>query len=234
MAAAENSTATASSGAPTGVKRIKTQKKEALWLTSFCDLSLILMSFFALMLSMSTMNVKRSDEVMSSIKKAESSGPPRQNLESIMEEIQKEVKKRDMQNAVGVKLDTEGLAIEFKNTLMFSSGSADINKQYTSVTSKLLDIIAASPARYHISIEGHTDDTPVASGPRAPFKSNWELSAQRGIAILNDFRNRKVDENRMDVVAYAATKPKVSTAGKSGDALAEARAANRRVVIRMK
>ena len=220
-----------SSTAGVGIKRIKTQKKEALWLTSFCDLSLILMSFFALMLSMSTMNLKRSDEVISSIK-TESHGPPRQNLDTIMKAIQLEIKNKKLENAVGVKLDTEGLAIEFKNTLMFSPGSSDMNAQYTAVTTKLLDIIAVSPSRYHITIEGHTDDTPV--GGKTPYKSNWELSALRGIEILNDFKRRKVPEERMDVMAFAATKPKVPVAGKTGKELQDARSANRRVVIRMK
>ena len=226
-----SSESSSSTGATVGIKRIKTQKKEALWLTSFCDLTLILMSFFALLLSMSTMNIQRSDEVISTIK-TETNGPPRQNLDTIMKAIQAEVKNQKLENAVGVKLDTEGLSIEFKNALMFAPGSSDINAQYTAVTTKLLDIIAVSPPRYHITIEGHTDDSPVLG--KSPFKSNWDLSALRGIAILNDFKHRKVAEDRMDVVAFAATKPKVSVAGKSGKELLEARAANRRVVIRMK
>jgi chemotaxis protein MotB len=214
-----------------GIKKMKTEKTEALWLTSFCDLSLILMSFFALLLSMSTMNVKQADKVMDNMKTSAKSGPPKQNLETIYAQIKKEIKNKKLDDAVNVTLDENGLAIEFKNTLMFSSGSTDINREFSKVTNSILDIIAASPPKYAITVEGHTDDIKVGSG--AKYKSNWELSALRSVAIVDELKHRTVPAERMKISAYADTRPKVSYKDKKGKQLEDARAANRRVVIKL-
>ena len=47
------------------------------------------------------------------------------------------------------------------------------------------------------------------------------------------FKTKGVAEKRMAVQAFAATRPKVNFVGLSGEELQKARAANRRVVIRI-
>jgi chemotaxis protein MotB len=93
-----------------------------------------------------------------------------------------------------------------------------------------MKVLAMAPADYKLIFEGHTDDVPI-SGKK--FRSNWELSAARGIALLNDFKVRGVAETRMAVRAFAQTKPKIPLTGLKGVPLDNARAANRRVVIRL-
>jgi chemotaxis protein MotB len=90
--------------------------------------------------------------------------------------------------------------------------------------------IARAPGKYRLVFEGHTDDVPVRGGP---FQSNWDLSAARGISLLESFKKRGIEEDRMSVLAFAHTRPKVPFEGLKGKALQKARAANRRVVIRI-
>jgi outer membrane protein OmpA-like peptidoglycan-associated protein len=46
-------------------------------------------------------------------------------------------------------------------------------------------------------------------------------------------RELKVPQERMSVAGFGSSRPKISISGKAGDALEQARAANRRVVIRV-
>ena len=111
----------------------KPQKSEALWLMTFADLSFILMCFFALLLSMSTLNNKKYDNVIEGFKPHQKVKKVR-NLETLRRLIKKEIKRKNLQKAASVKLDSDGLAVEFKNKLLFSSGSATINPNFTKMT----------------------------------------------------------------------------------------------------
>ena len=74
-----------------------------------------------------------------------------------------------------------------------------------------------------IRLEGHTDSQPIHT---ARFRNNWELSAARGVAML-ELLNSKfgIPHDRLAVVGYADTVPKVSNDTEEG------RARNRRVDI---
>lgn len=212
------------------IKKPKARKSEALWMMTFSDLSFILMCFFALLLSMSTMNIKKYDNVREGFKVSKKA-PKTRNLEALRKLIEKEIRKRRLQKSASVKLDSEGLAVEFKNKVLFKSGSASIDPGFEKVSGSILGIIARAPRRYRIAVEGHTDDVPLRGTGR--YRSNWDLSAGRSISLVNTLRKKGVKKSRMRVVSFADTKPKISPRNKKGAALQKARAANRRVVVRL-
>jgi len=215
----------------TRVKKSKVQKGEGLWLLSFADLCVILMSFFVLLLSFSTMDKKKYDHVRSGMKTMQSKKPDNtETLETMAKKINKVIVDKKLKQAVTVKYDVDGLAIEFKDAMLFDVGSATTNPKTEKVIGQVMQVIAGAPGNYQLVIEGHTDDVPT-SGPK--FQSNWELASARGISLLDTFKARGVVETRMSVLAYAHTRPKVPFKGLKGEALAKARAANRRVVIRI-
>lgn len=205
-------------------KKMSTKKSEALWIMTFADLSFILMCFFALLLSMSTLNVKRADQVVEGFDKAKYKKT--RNLSSMFQLIKREIKKRKLQNHVGVKLDSDGLAVEFKSGALFKPGSSKIDRRFNKISDSIMEIIAKAPKKYHLNIEGHTDDT-------GSENANWNLSSRRGIAILRQIKGRGIKMEKMRVTSYASSLPKVSVVGLKGQDLSRARAANRRVVIRI-
>lgn len=205
------------------------KKSEALWMMTFADLSFILMCFFALLLSMSSINTKKYDNIVDGIKKDKTEN--KRNLEAIKRFIEKEIKKNKLEKKASVKLDADGLAVEFSDRLLFRSGSAKASKTFSKVSSKVLGIIAKSDKKYSISIEGHTDDTPL--GRYNPHKSNWELSSARGISLLQLLHKKGVKKDRVRVISYADTKPKIPIKNLRGKKLTLARAKNRRVVVRL-
>ncbi len=210
--------------------RIKTKKDEGLWIFSFADLTLILMSFFALMLSMSKPDKQQFDNVVTKIQENAPNASP-SGLMAVAEDLEKIIKKQNLQDDALVRIDVDGLMLEFSDRLIFASGSAQPGAQFIGTTEKVLRVISEAPEHYRITIEGHTDDVPLKKVPG--FKSNWDLSAARGIALLNFLKDKGISTSRMRVVAAADTQPKVQTKGKTGAELEKARRANRRVVIRL-
>lgn len=210
--------------------RIKTKKSEELWIFSFADLTLILMSFFALMLSMSKPDKQQFDNVVTQIQEKPAPGAP-SGLMAVADDLEKIIKKQKLQDDALVRIDVDGLMLEFSDRLIFASGSAQAGAQFAQTTEKVLRVISEAPEHYRITIEGHTDDVPLKNVPG--FKSNWDLSAARGITLLKFLEAKGIAPQRMRVLALADTQPKVQTKGKTGPALDAARRANRRVVIRL-
>jgi chemotaxis protein MotB len=214
-----------------GVRKLKVKKSEALWLMTFSDLSILLMCFFVLLLSFSTFDKKKYDHVRSGMKTLAAKKPDNtETLETMAKKISKVVAAKKLDRVVEVQYDVDGLAIEFKDAMLFDVGSAAANPKTAKVMSQVMQVIAKAPGDYRLVFEGHTDDVPIGG---QKFGSNWDLASARGITLLDSFKQRGVAENRMSVLAYAHTRPKVPFKGLKGEALAKARAANRRVVIRI-
>jgi chemotaxis protein MotB len=196
---------------------------------SFSDMSMILVSFFILQLSFSTINQQKADVLREAIQNSKFIAK-KDSLTAVSQRIDNEIKRLQLDKNAQVKLDQTGVAVEFKDGLLFATGSADGNQQFSDVVGQVMKVIASAPKLYKLKIEGHTDDVPIKS---SRFASNWELSSARGISLMRMFLARGVDERRMSVQAFAHTQPKRSTIGLEGVDLAQARAANRRVVIRI-
>ncbi len=210
--------------------RIKVKKKEALWLYSLTDLTFILMAFFALMLSMSKPDRQQFDQVASAVQAQNPASEKLANLTVVAEDLEKAIKQQKLEDDIKVRIDINGLLLQFGEKLVFASGSAQASPNFENTTEKVLSVLSQAPDRYIIHIEGHTDDQPIQS---KLFKSNWELSAARGITLLKLLQERGLDEKRMRVQAVAHTQPKIPVEGKTGQSLLEARRANRRVIIRL-
>ena len=57
---------------------------------------------------------------------------------------------------------------------------------------------------YTLSVEGHTDNTPIHT---EIFPSNWELSLYRATNVVRFFIEKGVDPKRIYAVGYADTDP---------------------------
>lgn len=220
-----------SSQPPLGIK--KGSKDEGLWLLSFADLAMILISFFVLLLSYSKVDnekMKKVEESAKPKKSSERSATPVENLEAVSKKLEEKVKELKLDAKIKVLYDFDGVTLELSDQLMFGTGSATPQATLAKILDPVLALVSSTNERYSLTLEGHTDDRPVASGP---FKSNWELSSSRSLALLKMLAARGIKEERMSIHAYAHTRPKVPIAKLRGAALEAARAANRRVVVRI-
>ncbi len=122
-------------------------------------------------------------------------------------------KLRVMQNNRGVRID-------INDSLLFTSGSAELAPSALEVLNEITNVIKTNQRL--IQVEGHTDNTPIHN---ASFFSNWELSAVRATTVVRMFSDTGIDPTRLSAVGYGATQPISSSETEFG------RASNRRVSI---
>lgn len=85
---------------------------------------------------------------------------------------------------------------------MFRTGSADVEPYMRDILRAIAPVLNGIPNR--ISLSGHTDDFPYASGEKG--YSNWELSADRANASRRELMVGGLDSGKvLRVVGMAAT-----------------------------
>ncbi|MDK9693790.1 MAG: OmpA family protein [Sulfurimonas sp.] len=222
------------------------------WLAAFGDLMSLLLCFFVLLLSMSSMDAKKVSEAIGSLagamsvleggmqtevsKKLQQSATPMEAVEETAEEVNRVAQAINEMNEIGevtaqgggpsVSLEEaqEGFVIELPASLLFKSGSATIqNDDMLLFLKRIALIIGELPNETLVSVRGHTDN----QGPMAksPYKDNWELSAARAISVLQELILDGVDPKRISAAGYAEFSPKATNVTENG------REQNRRVEI---
>jgi len=132
-----------------------------------------------------------------------------------------------LENSNKILLDqVEGKTmITLPESVLFASGSATLAEAGKKPLRTISEVLERYPGR-SICVEGHTDT--VSIGPRIihKFPTNWELSTDRAIEVMNYMvKNFKFEQNRMSVKGYGPYKPVAPNDTNEG------RAMNRRVVI---
>lgn len=139
------------------------------------------------------------------------------SLQRLSKDLEGEIKDGKLE----MKLEARGLVISLKQSAFFPSGQATLNTANLPTLKKVADVIRQLPNA--IQLEGHTDAVPIHN---SQFKSNWELSCARAIAVMDALcENFGVKQDRFSVVGRAETAP-VDT-----NETPEGRARNRRVDV---
>jgi chemotaxis protein MotB len=122
--------------------------------------------------------------------------------------------------------------IEMPSAAFFTSGSATLSGDGQNLLQGIIDkdLKAENLQGFQVTVEGHTDDVPIKT---AQFPSNWELSTARAAAVVRFFIERGVDPSRLQASGYADVFPKVPNRDELGNPIAENRAQNRRVIIKL-
>ena len=117
--------------------------------------------------------------------------------------------------------EKRGLVISLPQAVLFGSGDDQVAATALPVVAQIADVLAGVPNK--VALVGHADSTPIHN---KRFQNNWQLSAARGLSLLDVLRSRYgIDEARLSVQSYGSNAPKDS------NDTAEGRAENRRVEI---
>jgi chemotaxis protein MotB len=217
------------------------------WMVTFSDLLTLLLTFFVMLLTMSSMDVKKirsafgfftgilgplelgaSGELTKIVEIPPLDLPINTSLfeggiqrknESEIEQIKAGLKGKGLEKKVKIRLEKRGLVLTFSENILFEPGSAQIKSSSISVLKDLRSVLSNSALA--LRIEGHTDNVPI----KTPlFQSNWELSTARAINVLKYLEETgKIPPGRLSAAGYGDSKPLLpnNTAGR--------RARNRRV-----
>ncbi len=209
------------------------------WITTFSDLMSLLLTFFVLIVSFSSIQQVKFQKALGSLKaylgvlpKQESAFFQRQlvvpqmtdegtrRMKRLAKELKKIIKKRNLQSRIKYEFTTKGLLIRIDSPVLFDLGKAQIKPEAYPVLDKVIEM--TRDWDNEIRIEGHTDDLPIHS---SRFPSNWELSAARALSVLRYFLKNGIEPQRLAAVGYGEYHPLVPNTS------AENRARNRRVEI---
>jgi len=139
------------------------------------------------------------------------------SLTRLNKELENEIKDGKLE----IRMEPRGLVISLRQSAFFSSGTDALDQGNLPTLKKLAEVIATLPNS--IQLEGHTDAIPIHNDR---FKSNWELSCARAIAVLETFCGTfELSRTRFSVVGRADTVPIDS------NGTAQGRARNRRVDV---
>lgn len=139
------------------------------------------------------------------------------SLKALTADLEAEVK----QGKLDINLQPRGLVVSLRESAFFPTAEDIIHPQAFPTLAKLAKVVNALPNQ--IRLEGHTDSLPIRNWR---FRSNWELSSARAIAMLETFETRfGVEKGRMAIVGYADTSPVATNETEDG------RARNRRVDV---
>ena len=143
-------------------------------------------------------------------------------MAELMKKVAQQLEKQILDGSVEMESLGQQLTIRIRENGSFSAGSAFLQPQFQPVLRKIGTLLADVPGE--IEISGHSDGQHIAN---ELYRSNWDLSAQRAVAVAEAMRTAPgFDESRMSVVGKADTDPIVENATSPSD-----RAQNRRVEI---
>ncbi|SDS58325.1 chemotaxis protein MotB [Paenibacillaceae bacterium GAS479] len=145
-----------------------------------------------------------------------------EELQNLLKVIQTYIRENKLQDKVDVEDTPKGIAIRLNDLFLFDLGKAKLKQEATPVLDKLSTLLRSLDNV--ISIEGHTDNLPIAPGGQ--YSDNWDLSAARSLSVLHYFIDKsKLAPGKFEIAGYADTRPVTSNKTEAG------RSKNRRVEI---
>ena len=218
------------------------EKGSPKWMTTFTDMNMLLLTFFVLLVSMSTLDKKKilesfgsfqgssgilhgspnevsAQNIMTRINVVEQTGSA--NAKTV-ETLREYVKSSNLSEVVSVIETKKGVSIRVLDSLLFAPGQSEVQSDAVPFLNKVSTVIIDSP--YYVHVEGHTDDTPIRS---ARFPSNWELSTARAVSVVRYLIKEGINPQTLSAGGFGEFHPLLP------NITTENRAKNRRVEINL-
>ncbi len=214
------------------------------WLATFADISMLLLVFFILLFSLSSVEQSKFLATVGSIKGALGGdasslahNDPTQTAGSLHEEVKRrkeliEAQKQTfndirsflvqngVEGQVGAVLDEGTITLRLPGKVLFAPNSTELSAESLKILDVLKDIFVKRREQ-RVDIRGYSDDTPVVNNPR--FKDSWDLSALRAVTVLRYLLKQGIEADRLTATGYGSLNPLMPNTTE------ENRARNRRV-----
>lgn len=209
------------------------------WLDTYADTITLLLTFFILLYSMSSVDANKLKELSYALQKSLKGNTKveeivdidqlsigtkediEQTQDDLIEKLNETIEANSFTDTVKIREEDNGVVLQLDETILFDSGKADLKKNSQKVLNMVTKIIEDVPN--DVLIEGNTDDIPMYN---EKFQSNWELSTARAVSVVKYFVSvKKLNPTRFAVKGYGEYNPLVKNNS------AKNRAINRRVDI---
>lgn len=221
------------------------------WMVTYGDLMSLLLTFFILLLSFSTITEEEAfKEAIKSFKGSLGFMPKELTMVQInplpkkitrqnktVEELARKLRRRlqvlGQEEKIKVEYDAEGgLKINLPSQILFDSSRADLKAEAYPVLNGLAELLGELPDAF-FEVRGHTDNRPMRGTGR--FRDNHDLSYSRAdrvarylVEVAGGPNRPRLSLEQFEVIASGSGRPA------SPNTTEEGRQANRRVEIHVK
>lgn len=200
------------------------------WLLSYADFVTLLFATFVLMYATAK---AREHGTLSHVSGASSTSVPAVQLpltsgagaapvqSNLLTDLQDSLKIEQKSGVVTLSTEQRGIVISLDDKLCFQPGQADVQPSAIAMFEKVATVVARYDNR--VLLEGHTDSVPIHNNQ---FRSNWELSTARSIAVMELMGKKAALHPERFLIGGSADNAPVSS-----NETEQGRAHNRRVEI---
>ena len=183
------------------------------WMVTFTDLVSLMLTFFVLLFSMSSIKVDQWETVIDSLTQtlnpsrlqSVAAATAQYNISTIFRKraidlgylnsiISEGIKNDSVLDRAQLVLREEGLIIALPGDLLFQPGSANMTPAARDALFRLGSVLRNIGNQ--VGVNGHTDQAKPADDK---YTSNWELSVGRAAAVANVIRRSGYED---DVIAF--------------------------------
>jgi len=211
------------------------------WMTTFADLVSLMLTFFILLVSMSTLDKTGLADISTYFQKAVSvlnAGQktelniippsdmrlmvtPRELMLAMRQNSHVVLKNSTLDHKVKSIIVKDRLYLRMSDAVLFDEGVASLKPEHVAALKRLAKMLATLPGR--ITVNGHSDNTGVPE--QSVYPDPWSLTLARAASVLHILEDEGVSPTRLSLAGYGPSRP-VST-----DATPFGRQRNRRVEI---
>ncbi len=178
------------------------------WMVTFGDMMSLLVCFFVILISFSTMDVIKYRSLVGSLKSAfgsqtaiaskvitaqttaislgaQHAGNKSMTDSQLEDELVSSVQKEGMTGSATLARTDRGLVLRVRENIAFTPGSAEIREESFAFLDRIANVCRLFDRKVYV--EGHTDNIPINT---EDFPSNWELSSMRASSIVRYMLDR--------------------------------------------
>lgn len=209
------------------------------WIVTFSDLMSLLMTFFVLLLSFSTISEEDFKDAMLSLRDAfgvfegqpsimNLSAQNRRRETSAAAKLARQMRQKMLVEGIAKQVKIEydavgGLKLSLPGGVLFASGEAALKPEAYALLQTVAEGLEELPDAF-IEVRGHTDAAPVSEA--SGFRDNFELSYYRADAVARYlYTTGGLEARQFEITALGPYHAKAT------NDTAEGREANRRVEI---
>ena len=201
------------------------------WLVTFADMSLLMLTFFILLFSLSSLDSRRFGELSESMREnlgaqsakdgaadsqpeaveaAASLDAARLQLELIerqrrvYDSMRTYLNQKNLDGKIGAIFDNGLIILRLPADVMFERGETDLTAEARELLPAVRDMLIKQNTQV-INIKGYTDDQAPPPGSR--FKDNWEISSLRAVTVLRYMLDEGIEAKRLTATGLADMNP---------------------------
>lgn len=200
------------------------------YMLTFGDLNTLLLTFFVLLITMSTTDIRKFNLVLSSFRGTLGvlDGGETVSMEDLPDmgnrpdditeaepnfeetaDIVTTIIQEFQAGEIDIVKEERGIVIQVTENILFRGADFRVSPEGEEILQRVALLLNTVVPERQIRVEGHTDNVPIPT--RRPIadviETNWELSSLRASNVVRVLERKGVSSSRLSAVGYGAEKP---------------------------